>query len=543
MIHKLALFLTLRLTRVRPVVTCLGAVLLVALTTSNLSAEYRTALLIANSDYPDARLASPADDVQLMSKVLQQRGFRTTVVKNLTKGETKEAVEEFTRSTPTVGTALIYFSGYALLGERGDNRDAFLMALDSNPESPYRVWRDGLGIRSLLVDWREHRHKYGLTGAKATFVVVDGCYAHPGQNDDAPPGLPVLDDLPPEAIVAYAAAPGKVVEAAEEGPADFTAELARLLQDRNRSLVEALESSAGHYQTTLSDSSFLQAPASQPVAVPTEFPGRGRKAGEEWVNHLGMVFCWCPPGTFTMGSPADHPLRYDDEGPVEVTLSEGFWIGKHEMTFREFIAIHGGAPYRSSYSDVNEPVSGADPTKLDSEILQPLNDAARKEYGLPKNWKYALPTEAQWEYAARAGTDTTWYFGNDAKSLPEHANFADRELYDSPSGKYGYADRHMRDGSEGVAVVGRYLPNAWGLHDVYGNVWEWCQDDYTNQLPGGVDPVGKAEGNRIKTVARGGCWLSPADYCRSAMRQRFEPGQKHRGHRMAGMRLIIRSTK
>ncbi len=112
---------------------------------------------------------------------------------------------------------------------------------------------------------------------------------------------------------------------------------------------------------------------------------------------------------------------------------------------------------------------------------------------MPNDWEYALPTEEQWEYAARAGTTGEYYFGVDISLLPKHANFADKSSYDSLSVYSNYAHRTLDDGEAGLSEVGRYLPNPWGLYDVYGNVAEWCDN----------------------SVVRGGSWVSVAECCTS----------------------------
>jgi len=506
-------------------------------------AEHRAALLIANSAYPDAELSTPSRDAKAMAEALKQRGFRVRVAENQSGKDVKQLVTSFRRALPTNGTALIYFSGYALLGQRGDDRDNVLLPVDGNADSPYHVSREPFGVKQVLNELCEMRYKHAGGGSSANIIVVDGCYPHPAQSesDDAPRGLARLDaeQLPPGSMVAYAAPPGEVMQPPEEGVAPFTAKLVRLLDDRGRSLHEALQAAAGHIETNLSDTSFLEAPATRAIAPPSRLPVSG-KVGDEWVNDIGMVFCWCPSGKFTMGSPVDDPRRYEDEGPVDVTISQGFWMGKFELTLHEYAVVSGRKPFRSSTKHKNAPVNALEPDKLRAEFLKPLNEAGHKSGALPQGWEYALPTEAQWEYAARAGTQTPWYFGADVNDLPRHGNFADRTLYDSPSGKYGYAHPNLDDGVQEMARVGRYLPNPWGLHDVYGNLWEWCDAKYAPQLSGKVDPTGDQNPKTREHIARGGCWLSPADYCRSAMRGRFEPGHKNVSHNIVGVRIVIR---
>lgn len=227
---------------------------------------------------------------------------------------------------------------------------------------------------------------------------------------------------------------------------------------------------------------------------------------------------WIPPGTFTMGSPAGEQDRYAWEGPqTVVTLTKGFFMGKYEVTQREYLAVMGT---NSSYfvegrivtttppppvlpppieGDLNRPaewVSWYDAVSYCRKLTEQERAAGR----LPAGWEYRLPTEAQWEYACRAGTKTRFYYGDDP-------------LY-SLLDFYGW---HFPRSSKITHPVGQKIPNAWGLYDMAGNVGEWCLDWYAT-YPGGsvTDPLGPALGT--SHVIRGGSWLYYAVLCRSAYR-------------------------
>ena len=148
-----------------------------------------------------------------------------------------------------------------------------------------------------------------------------------------------------------------------------------------------------------------------------------------------------------------------------------------------------------------------------------LTKRERESSQIPQSWAYSLPTEAEWEYACRAGTSTAYSFGDSVDKLPEHGNFADRQLLRFDDSEFRYADRALDDRFSQTAPVGSYRPNPWGIHDMHGNVWEWCSDNYVRQLSGGVDPQGPKQGDGRGRIIRGGSWLSRADYCRSAMRK------------------------
>ena len=214
-----------------------------------------------------------------------------------------------------------------------------------------------------------------------------------------------------------------------------------------------------------------------------------------------MAFVWIEPGVFQMGSPESEEGRWDDEGPLhEVELSRGFWLGKYEVTQGEWESVMGDNP---SYfeGDARRPVDSVSWYDV-HEFIGRLNDAAGDSL-------YRLPTEAEWEYACRAGTSMA--YGYQTKD---------------PNPRLG--DYAWYDGSHwGTKVVGGKLPNDWGLHDMHGNVWEWVQDwygsRYYNDSPR-VDPLGPISGS--ERVRRGGGFLYAAQDLRSAGRGYSSPDNR-----------------
>lgn len=253
----------------------------------------------------------------------------------------------------------------------------------------------------------------------------------------------------------------------------------------------------------------------------------GMKAGEERTVG-GVKLCWCPAGSFRMGSPASEPGRRSDEELVEVTLSKGFWMGKFEVTQGEWKRVMGELPGRLIAGEGDEfPVYWVSYLGAE-EFCRRMTERARAAGELPAGWEFRLPTEAQWEYACRAGTAGAFAFGDTLTT--NQANVG--KPYDG-----------RPDGTPGAAAtkVGSYPANAWGLHDMHGNEFEWCRDWYHARLPGGMDPdLSGVKGvqNRDGTysrVRRGGAWMDAAEYCRSALRLRYEPerGADHIGFRIA----------
>ena len=215
-----------------------------------------------------------------------------------------------------------------------------------------------------------------------------------------------------------------------------------------------------------------------------------------------MVFI--PPGTFTMGSPTNEVDRNPNEGPqTRVTLSHGFWIGKYEVTQGEYLSVTGVNPSVFP-GDLNRPVSSVswpDATNYCWMLTQREVAAGR----IPVGSRYRLPTEAEWEYAARAGTSTRFSYGDD----PGNTSLTNYSWY-------------FINSALTVHRVGQKLPNPWGLFDMHGNVWEWCQD-WLGDLSGGtvIDPQGPASNAIGWKVIRGGGYDFGESDCRCARRYFF----------------------
>jgi formylglycine-generating enzyme required for sulfatase activity len=282
-----------------------------------------------------------------------------------------------------------------------------------------------------------------------------------------------------------------------------------------------------------------QRDAARNVAIPSEGQTSpqadsfvGSKAGAER-EIAGVKFCWCPPGKFLMGSPPDEPERRPDEKQVEVTLTKGFWMGKYEVTQGEWKRLVGKLPGENT-AELPEgddlPVGNVNYAEAEA-FCTALTQLGRRSGELPAEWESRLPTEAQWEYACRAGTTTATAFGDKLSS--KQANF---------SGK-PYNGAEVGPSLKRAAQVGSYSANAWGLHDMHGNTFEWCRDWYYLDLPGGVDPdLSSKKGARnrdgsFSRVRRGGAWTDDGWPCRSAARLRFEPERRydHIGFRIAAV--------
>jgi uncharacterized protein (TIGR02996 family) len=216
-------------------------------------------------------------------------------------------------------------------------------------------------------------------------------------------------------------------------------------------------------------------------------------------NELGMEFAWVPPGVFLMGSPATEAWRSNDEIHHRVRLTRGLWLGVHSVTGAQWQSVMGSALGHGKGGDL--PVD-----QVSWEALVQFCAALGKRDGR----SYREPTEAEWEYACRAGTTTPFHFGSALNG--EEAN-CDGNYPHGISAKGPYLGR--------TTPVGSYRPNAFGLFDMHGNVWEWCQDHYdmTTLLVDGIeDPVNIDPRFVDRRVVRGGSWFNSASTCRSAMR-------------------------
>jgi formylglycine-generating enzyme required for sulfatase activity len=247
-------------------------------------------------------------------------------------------------------------------------------------------------------------------------------------------------------------------------------------------------------------------------------------------NVVTTNMVWIPPGTFVMGSPASEAQRELAETQHTVTLTKGFYMGKYAVTQGEYLALMGSNP---SYftGDLNRPVeqvSWDDATNYCAHLTAQEQAAGR----LPSGWVYRLPTESEREYACRAGTTTAFHYGSALHG--GMANFYSYYEYDAANGDIYVSSSTTYLGR--TTTVGSYQPNAWGLHDMHGNVWEWCWDWYGTYPTGSVsDPQGAPSGS--SRVIRGGCWHYYGRLCRSAGRYGF--GYSSGGFNFVGFRVVL----
>jgi formylglycine-generating enzyme required for sulfatase activity len=270
-------------------------------------------------------------------------------------------------------------------------------------------------------------------------------------------------------------------------------------------------------------------------------------------NALKMKLVWCPPGSVTMENVEQHtePARgkavktlktdaLDDDDvdrtdepvlpprvirkvtPVKAFLTRGYWIGRFEVTQAEWKQVMATEPWNGKPTAKNGddfPVTYVNWTDA-MEFCRAFTEREREAGRLPGGWEYTLPTEAQWERACRARTDTVFSFGDSAAQLDD----------------YAWTQNNATGAGEQFAHrVGLKKPNPWGLYDMHGNVFEWCRDAYVQKLPGGRNPEATGNGPRI---FRGGSWCMDGSYCRSADRA-YPPQIKEYNALGVGLRVAL----
>jgi formylglycine-generating enzyme required for sulfatase activity len=236
-------------------------------------------------------------------------------------------------------------------------------------------------------------------------------------------------------------------------------------------------------------------------------------------NNVDIEFVWCTPGNFMMGANANDEFADNHERPQhQVTLTQGFWMASTPLTSEQWVAFLD-ANRIFTWNDDSLPASGM--TWKDAKLFANILDTYLKDkHVITNRHEVNLPTEAQWEYGCRAGTTTIWYFGNDSSILE----------------RYAWLNTNSEDRLHSVK---QKLPNNWGIYDLYGNVAEWCLDDYhrfTEQTR--IDPIYTHQDPYVKIV-RGGYFDSQFSVCRSSARGILSTNNTYNSE--VGLRLVINS--
>ena len=541
------------------------------------TAPPRHALVMGVGDYAGATYKGKAipnlpgittADLPNMAAKLQALGFTVTLVPNPSLGEAKTAVDAFSsRIKAAPGVSLFYFSGHggeyegknylipkkASISSKADLADEALSAqrvLNGMEESGAQVnlvfldcCREDLGKGVGGAEMQPMRAKGSFIG----FATRSGDFADPGADKEGSPytrfllkhldkpGLSVADmygyvvkDVKDytKQILGEERRPGfyselegepfyfvpvKFTTPATSTPAMSEAEIERRARElAARMAPNTPPASASFIPAAPASSGSLLDQGAVGKAIQVKLPG-----------DVLMKFAYCPSGSFTMGSSAGEEGRGKNEDQVQVRISKGFWMGQTEVTQGQWKALMGTTLGEQkakgrSFGEVNG-VGPEHPMYFVSwEDAQEFITKLNQSVPVPAGWQYALPTEAQWEYACRApgspdGPYPPFSFGKVLDGTEANCD-----------GNCPYGTTQKGPYLEKTRTVGSYPANKWGLYDMHGNVWEWCADWYGEKLAGGSDPTGATTG--AYRVFRGGSWGDFAAGCRAAFRSCNEPG-------------------
>ena len=520
-------------------------------------AETRLALVIEQQDYSGALsdVTSAPQEADEIEAALQQTGFTVTRKTNLNRNALDWALSDFRAMLEQAGpdaVGFVYYTGHGAQHPR--TGDSYLLGVNARLNSASDFAAYGLDMKS-------QRDGFAATGAKAVFLVFDAC-----RNIPAVPGYKAntkgLNRVEAKAdmLIAYATSLGDVAEEGIYAPI-LAEELVRAGQAAETAFTAAQRRVAARtgraqlpwtnnllYNEVCFNGCTVAAASTVTNNVqPTPAPVRALDyhAGDEFRDTLrngtkGPEMVVVPAGSFMMGSPTSEEGRDDDEGPQRgVTIGRAFAVGKYEVTVAQFNAFVQDTGYDAgnrcfTYEDgswdwrdgktwrspgfsqmLNEPVVCVDwnaATAYAAWLSQQTGET------------YRLLTEAEWEYAARAGTTTPFSFG--ATLSTDQANY---------NGNYTYGSGKTGVYREKTVAVGSFPANAFGLHDMHGNVWEWVEDCWTDDLSSQ-----SATGNATLTldcptrVLRGGSWINFPQSLRSANRNWGTP--ENRSNNM-GFRL------
>ncbi len=271
----------------------------------------------------------------------------------------------------------------------------------------------------------------------------------------------------------------------------------------------------------------------KPTGAPPASPGR------EAILKLGggvtMALVWIDPGAYKIGSAPDEPGRRTNERqPQSVVIARGFWMGKAEVTQQQYQRVMGKNPSYFDQAGSDAPVEGVSWTEasLFCQKIQQLSGFSVFRIEGANQPRCRLPKETEWEYACRAGARTPLYTGtltikgeNNSPELDAIAWYGGNSgvNYGGAFASINWPEKHYNHTRAGTHPVMQKQPNAWGLYDMLGNVAEWCEADYPDQLT--ASPV--APRTTSSQIIRGGSWNSAAQHCRCAQRNELDPNSRH----------------
>lgn len=522
-------------------------------------AETRVALVIGNSKYSGdlPKLTNPANDADLMANTLKGLGFKVVLQKDADIDKMKRAISEFgqllTSAGPTA-VGLFYYAGHGMQ-VAGEN---YLIPLNAKIENAGDVDLFAVNANAILKQME-------FAGNALNIIILDACRNNPLSRGmrSADQGLARMD-APMGSFIAYSTSPGATAADGTGKNSPYTLALAKAMQKPGIPIEEAFrdarvdviaatqkaqipwESSsltgafsfkpgARKAETTELATAAPQAPApalAEPApAARTPDPAAPKPAGKVPMCKDCPEMVSIPAGSFTMGSPDSEDDRNEREGPQTKINIRAFSMGKYAVTrgqFAEFIQATGYKPARKCFAEVSHgkfdetgDASWKDPsfeqTDRDPVVCVNWNDAMAYVEWLSQatGQRYRLPSEAEWEYAARAGTTTSRIWGNDADDACSYANAADAQV----KKKYGWKTVDCDDGYVYTSPVGKFKPNKFGLYDMMGNTRQIVAGCLTDSIAD-LSKDGSANEDCNKHPLRGSSWESyPTTIMRVACRE------------------------
>jgi formylglycine-generating enzyme required for sulfatase activity len=493
---------------------------------ANTTTGKRLALVIGNSAYPNAPLKNPVNDAQDIAAALRALGFEVISRENVNQNDMKRAIREFGEKIRGAAVGLFYYAGHGVQ-VNGEN---YLVPVDAKVESEQEVEYECVKAGFVLAQMDAARNSMNI-------VILDACRNNPFVRSfrSESKGLAQMD-APSGTLIAYATAPGSVASDGAGRNGLYTQELLKQMRTSGLGIEDvfkrvriSVRAATQQKQTPWESSSLVgdfyfsgstAAKAAPPISnsgdnkpnEPASAAKTSSPAAKSFKSQQGIEMVYVPPGRFMMGSNG-----LDRERPVhEVTISQPFYMGKYEVTQAQWQAVMGNNP--SSFKGGSLPV---DSVSWDNAIAFLARLNAQND-----GYSYRLPTEAEWEYACRAGT--TGDYAGDLDAMAWFGNNSGRGRLDAAeimrTDSANYQKRITENGGQ-THPVGSKLPNSFGLFDMHGNVWEWCQDWFHANYEGAPNDGSAwlSGGEQRFRVVRAGSWQDDATLLGSAYRYGIVP--------------------